>query len=462
MKKKIFNFLRYLRYLFSSILSGALRTNYKQGIMCQEMGLKRIKLDPFRYNHLKIIQNSDSIDEDILVMVNYISNEKLVICSNNKLLIYFFFYVLKKKIILFTSKKLNLDKNIKYNIIIDKKEINSKTISNSFIIDDLKIFNDLKKNSNVTLLTRSNLNIKKFYTYKYYKGRLFKSISKNSYNYYLITKKKLLTSIKKKKISAFSSIKSLELFPFDLCYESILPHVDEFILGVDLASLNTKRKKLLNKYLSQTKFRKKIKLVYFDFKTDVYKKFKSQGRWIANINNYLLNYCSGQYCFYVQADEFNNQLNLRKKLKNAIDLRVDEINFYFFHYIFNLWTVRDPKKASYEKAIRFFKNENYLSIYDGYNFRKKENLIISRKIDSGFSIIHLSYILAGKTKLNSNFSKNDGLFHNLTTKKKWLKNIFPINARNISKNIYRYKYLNSANNILKASNKNKDILKNFI
>lgn len=110
--------------------------------------------------------------------------------------------------------------------------------------------------------------------------------------------------------------------------------------------------------------------MYIDFRTNVYRNFKSQGRWIANINNYLLNFCSGEYCFYLQADEFNNDINLGKKLKKYIKKRVDEINFNFSHYIFNLSTIRDPKMVSYEKAIRFFKNQSYQSIYDGYNFKK--------------------------------------------------------------------------------------------
>jgi hypothetical protein len=310
-------------------------------------------------------------------------------------------------------------------------------------------------------LSRLILKSDKYYTYKYFKGRLFETNSENENNYYLITKDKKLNLIKRNKISAFSSIKSFELFPFDLCYESILPHVDEFILGIDTASFNIKRKKLLKNFLSKTKYKAKIKPVYIDFRTNVYRNFKSQGRWIANINNYLLNFCSGEYCFYLQADEFNNDINLGKKLKKYIKKRVDEINFNFSHYIFNLSTIRDPKMVSYEKAIRFFKNQSYQSIYDGYNFRKNEHITYVNKIDSGFTILHLSYIFAGKNKLKSNFSKKDGLFHNLTTQKKWLKNIFPIQSKDITNDIEKYKYLNSSSELIKASKENSRVLENL-
>ena len=318
----------------------------------------------------------------------------------------------------------------------------------------MKIFDNLPSDKSITLLTRKNIINKNFNTYKYIKGRLFNLSSNNICNYYLITKENFLENIKINKISGFSSIKSFELFPFDLCYESILPHVDEFILGVDIAALNKKREKLLDNFLNQTKYRDKIKLVYLDFKTDLYKKIKSQGRWIANINNYLLNYCSGEYCYYIQADEFNNHKNLRKKLDDAIKINTHEINFNFFHYIFNLQTIRDPKYASYQKAIRFFKNENYLSIYDGYNFRPIRYSLFKKKTDKGFSIFHLSYILASDIKLKSNFSKKDGLFHNLTTKEKWLKSIFPIKAKDITADVNEYSYLSSVVNIIKESNKN--------
>ncbi len=462
MKKKIYNIGRFILYLFRSILNNSLKKNYRFGTLCAEMGLGKIKLDPFQLNHIKIIQNPDLVDEEILGLANYISNEKLIICSNNELLISFINTVLKKKFKLFTTKNLNIDKKINYKINVNKKYIFEQIKDNTFIIDDFGVFTDMPKGEKISILSKLIFKSDKYYTYKYFKGRLFKTNSENENNYYLITKNKKLNLIKKNKISAFSSIKSFELFPFDLCYESILPHVDEFILGIDTASFNKKREILLKNFLSKTKYKAKIKPVYINFKTDIYKNFKSQGRWIANINNYLLNFCSGEYCLYLQADEFNNDKNLGKKLKKNIKKGIDEINFHFSHYIFDLRTVRDPKMVSYEKAIRFFKNHNYQSIYDGYNFRKNEFIKSANKIDDGFTILHLSYILAGKIKLKSNFSKKNGLFHNLTTQKQWLKNIFPIEAQDITNDIQKYQYLNSAKKIIKASKENSKILKNLV
>ncbi len=454
MTRFFFAFLIFSKYFIKSFINNSLQTNYKKGTLCTEMGLDRIKLNPFNINQIKIIQNPSIIDQDIFGIINYTSKKNLIICSNNILLINFIHFVLKKKFQLFSTKKLELGHKLDYILITDKNIVKNYLKDNYFIIDDLKIFDNLPSDKSITLLTRKNIINKNFNTYKYIKGRLFNLSSNNICNYYLITKENFLENIKINKISGFSSIKSFELFPFDLCYESILPHVDEFILGVDIAALNKKREKLLDNFLNQTKYRDKIKLVYLDFKTDLYKKIKSQGRWIANINNYLLNYCSGEYCYYIQADEFNNHKNLRKKLDDAIKINTHEINFNFFHYIFNLQTIRDPKYASYQKAIRFFKNENYLSIYDGYNFRPIRYSLFKKKTDKGFSIFHLSYILASDIKLKSNFSKKDGLFHNLTTKEKWLKSIFPIKAKDITADVNEYSYLSSVVNIIKESNKN--------
>jgi hypothetical protein len=98
MKKKIYNTGRFILYLFRSILNNSLKKNYLYGTLCSAMGLGKIKLNPFRLNHIRMIQNSDVVDEEILGLANYLTNEKIIICSNNELLIRFINDVLKKKI----------------------------------------------------------------------------------------------------------------------------------------------------------------------------------------------------------------------------------------------------------------------------------------------------------------------------------------------------------------------------
>ena len=58
---------------------------------------------------------------------------------------------------------------------------------------------------------------------------------------------------------------NLDLYPFDICFESALGLLDELVIGIDKQSFNNKYQKLLNKFLNQTKFRKKIKLIFLNF-----------------------------------------------------------------------------------------------------------------------------------------------------------------------------------------------------
>tara|TARA_Y100000389_G_C17424948_1_gene499007 strand:+ start:305 stop:1585 length:1281 start_codon:yes stop_codon:yes gene_type:complete len=425
------------------------------------MGFKKqIKLNPFKFNNLKLINNNNLSDENILGMTNFISNKKIIIFSNDILFINFFLNVVKKKITLFVSKPLNFDTKIKYNLVENKKTFNKYIDNNTLIIDDLGLVRLLPNKKNLSIFTKKNILNKNYQTYKYSKGRLFQKNSKNICTDYLFySKEKILKRIVKNKISGFSSIKSLELFPFDLCYESLLPHVDEFILGIDNSQFNKKRKKILENFLKKTKYRKKIKLKFLNFNTEIFNNFKSQGRWISNINNFLLNFCSGEYCFYIQSDEFLEDINLRKKLNQFIKEKYDQIYFSFVHYIFTLKTIRDPRKASYINAIRYFKNQNSYSSYDGYNFSKNENILFPKIKFSKIKVLHLSYIFNVSNKIKSNFSKKEGLFYNLSTKRRWLQNIFAIKGIDLTEKINDYKYLHNSKKIIKASQNNENTIK---
>ena len=453
---------KYIRNLVLAIKRGSLIENYKKGTLVKEMGLKKkITLNPLIPSHLNIIQDQNQTDDNTLGIIHYISEKNLLIFSNNILLINFFFFTFKKKFTLFTTKELKLSKEIKYILLNDKKKINEYIKSDTFILDDFKIIKIPPNVKNISILSKKIIIDKEYHTYKYLNGRLFKLNSKNQSNYFLLTKKNYLKTLKRNKISAFSTIKSIEIYPFDLCYESILPHVDELIIGVDNTFLIKKRRQILKEFLLRTKYRNKIKIIYLNFKSEIFSSFKSRGRWIANINNYLLNYCSGKYCFYLQADEFNADKNLRKKFRELIKINIDEINFDFQHYIFNLWTIRNPDYVSYNKAIRFFKNEYYFNSYDGYNFYKSNNLVFPKKVSSKFYIMHFSYILFFKKKIESNFSKKNGLFNNITTQEKWFKDIHPIKAKNLLNYVRNFNYLKSTKHIIKDSFKNNIFFKKF-
>lgn len=463
MKFKLIDILRYTKYFVQACIRTSIIENYFKGTLCKEMGFKKkIKLNPFKLNHIKLINNQNLSDENILGMINFISNKNIIICSNDILLINFFKFVLKKKFKLFSTQALNLDKKIKLKLLVNKNTIHKNIKNNSLIIDDLGVIKNLPDKKGLLIFSKKKISVKNYNVLKYNKGRLFNNNSNIYSNYYFYSKEIFIKKIHQNKISGFSSIKSLELFPFDVCFESLLPHVDEFILGVDNSQFNKKRRKILENFLKKTKYRNKIKVKFLNFNTEVFNNFRSQGRWISNINNYLLNFCSGEYCFYIQSDEFLEDINLRKNLKSLIKKRYDQIYFNFIHYVFTFNTIRDPKRVSYVNAIRFFKNQNSYSSYDGYNFSKNENLLFPKIKFSEINVLHLSYIFNSSNKIKSNFSKNNGLFFNLSTKKRWLKNIFPIEGNDITNKIKKYKYLKSPNIAIKDSIKNKKKLINIM
>ena len=57
MTRFFFAFLIFSKYFIKSFINNSLQTNYKKGTLCTEMGLDRIKLNPFNINQIKIIQN---------------------------------------------------------------------------------------------------------------------------------------------------------------------------------------------------------------------------------------------------------------------------------------------------------------------------------------------------------------------------------------------------------------------
>ena len=321
-----------------------------------------------------------------------------------------------------------------------KKILIMDKIDNNFINNNKKIFNYidlvfLKKDTNV-------LN-KYFYKYNFIQGRIFHNKHKNPYYFKLLSKEKI--NIKKtirNKISGFSTIKDFNLYPFDLAFESVLPFVDEFLLGIDTASFNNKNKKLLKLFLNQSKFKKKIKTIFFDFNSNTTLNMKVRGRWITDANNKIINQCSGDYCFYIQADEIFPSISM-KDFKKIFFNNPEEVYLNFLHFVYDLETIIEPAKSSYSKAIRIFKKDLYAASHDGFSFQKinhyRPKIYNSEKL-----IYHISYVYKYKEKIKSHFENQKGLHSNQMSKKKFLNNyIVPKKVTNIKKELIHLKHMRS-------------------
>ena len=84
--------------------------------------------------------------------------------------------------------------------------------------------------------------------------------------YYLYSKIKLLEDVNQIKIGGIGLLKNLDLYPFDICFESVLDFVEEFIIGIDEKSFNKEYEKILDNYLNQTKYKNKIKTIFLILK----------------------------------------------------------------------------------------------------------------------------------------------------------------------------------------------------
>ena len=268
--------------------------------------------------------------------------------------------------------------------------------------------------------------------------------------YYIYSKENLLNPSNRKTVSAISLLKDLDIYPFDICFESILPMVDEFILGVDANAFNSKYKKILNTFLRQTKYRKKIKVKFFNFLSKSSKDCFVKARWIADVNNKLSNEIESKYLCYIQADEIFDY-GLKKDIKSIIKEDRDELNINFFHFIHDFDHIRNPKYAAYNNLGRVYKKKLFTSTHDGCGFRKIDNKRSDVKLASE-SIYHIGYIYNYKKKISKNLSKKSGLFR--SNKTNFLKNLNLIKIdlkykTKLVKTLNRYKYLNGYKNLKK-------------
>ena len=414
-------------------LNGKIVKNFFFFSKYPNIGNFKTKINIFNFEEIKILDNKNYDHPNLQSFRNLeLDKINLFLYSSNKLLKKFLSKTLNIKVINFLDfNKKNFNK--KNNNILIADEINSLGDKNKMDLDKMSL-----------IFTKKNTNFinTKYFKYNYVQGRIFPDSNKYQNYYKLFSKKKInINKNVRNKLSGFSTLKSLDIYPFDLAYESILPYVDEFLLGIDSSCFNTKYKKILNSFLKKTKFRKKIKLDFFNFNSETANNMEVRGRWITDANNRLLNKCDSNYCLYVQADEIFPNIS-KKKFNKIFTSQPDEIYFNYLHYVFNLETIIDPKKSAYSEAIRIFKKDIYACCHDGFSFH---NLSPYRpkSINCDLTIKHLSYVYKYNEKIYEHFTKKSGVFKN-RSKKYFLNNyIVPKKVKNIKKDLRHLKYLDS-------------------
>ena len=172
------------------------------------------------------------------------------------------------------------------------------------------------------------------------------------------------------KISGFTMVRNADkyYFPIKESIESILPIVDEFIVALGDNSPDDKTLELINSIGSD-----KIKIIDRVWSE---KEFVD-GEIFANETSFALSQCSGDWCFYLQADEVVHENDLDSIVKYCEDYLDDkEVEGMLFNYnhFFGDYDHYLPVHGWYKNEIRIVRNNiGVYSYKDAQSFRKNDN-----------------------------------------------------------------------------------------
>ena len=189
------------------------------------------------------------------------------------------------------------------------------------------------------------------------------------------------------KISGFTFVKNAKEFglPVVESIKSLLPLVDEYIVNVGQPDLD-KTENLIRSIRN-----KKIKIIRSEWNSNYTEKM----RLFAVQTNIAMYNCSGDWLFYLQADEVIHE-NDYTKILNAIrevnkDKRIEGLLFRFFHFWANGNFILDSF-VHYQREVRVIRNFLGISSYkDAQGFRVDGHKLHVK--NSGASIYHYGYTL---------------------------------------------------------------------
>ncbi len=453
---KDYSFTKRLVIIIKNLINLNFYKNLSKKQKAKELGLSELKLNYFNYDELMIINNNNYFPEHMVSLRSLIEPKSIFFLYKVKTSLYapFIYETLKKELKTYQSNINNLS-------LYD--------LSNSnFIIDDENEFFELIKNNrekNIILITEEKIpekfieylnNIKiilakekiifkeinKMFNYFYDKFGKIHLNKTEFHNYFLYSKDKIINESEKNLLSGIGLLKDLDLYPFDICFESVLLFVDEFILGIDESVFDKKNELILNNFLNQTKYKDKIKLKFFNFNSETTLNCFTRGRWIADVANKLINYSSSKYILKVDADELFD-ININNEVKNNLDQKYNLINYKYYHFIYDLNSIRDPKNPyTYNRANKIFEKNNFNCHRDGLAFLNVTNKKM-KKLNSENCIYHIGYLLDYERKIKKHLGK-DGLFSNQFDEDAYKKTMQPVEVEK--------KVLNSLRNTLENYN----------
>jgi glycosyltransferase involved in cell wall biosynthesis len=167
------------------------------------------------------------------------------------------------------------------------------------------------------------------------------------------------------KISGFTMVRNAEkyYFPIKESIASILPIVDEFIVALGDCSDNTRA-------IIESLESPKIRIIDRVWSEVAF----VEGKIFADETTYALQQCTGDWCFYLQADEVIHENDLpiiQQACKNyLLEKKVDGLLFNYYHF-WGDYAHYLPFHGWYKNEIRIVRNgASIVSYKDAQSFRK--------------------------------------------------------------------------------------------
>lgn len=171
-------------------------------------------------------------------------------------------------------------------------------------------------------------------------------------------------------ISGFTMVRNADryYFPIKASIESILPIVDEFIVALGDNQAGDQTRAIIESIGSD-----KVKIIDRVWSEEAF----VDGRIFAEETSFALSQCSGDWCFYLQADEVVHEQDLPTIIANCKryqkDDRVDGLLFQYHHFYADYQHYL-PFHGWYKNEIRIIKNNRQIYSYkDAQSFRKEDN-----------------------------------------------------------------------------------------
>jgi len=211
---------------------------------------------------------------------------------------------------------------------------------------------------------------------------------------------------KQLKVSGFTFVKDAIKFSFPVVesIKSILPICDEFIVNVGRSDDST---------LDLIRSIKNGKIEIIESEWDP--NFKYKGRVLAQQTNIALAKCTGDWCFYLQADEVVHERDLNKILKCMEDELPDEnvegLIFNWIHFYGDYSTFINSYHW-YQREVRIIRNFRGIASWSSaQGFRLNERKL--RAKDTGAYIYHYGWVrppkvMAAKKRYHDSLHHGNG------------------------------------------------------